>query len=468
MTNLFKDLQPWEVDAQERLAKYKRGLALIKSYGKYDLDDEFDLEEIASELGTDDLKAYVFALEHLQEKKRRKKKSKEGGVRPSSTPSNSDSAASNPPALSLDGHELSSRKLQQQQNDEKIIVAIDAFAAAKSRDANPATIAKYVSQCRLFLKIVSDGKPDLMLSSLSAGLIRRYSEFLNKLPKKVSPSDMRSIEDILASSSSLMSDRTKSAHARAVTMFLAWCQDQLYSIESNLERPLAAVRKAPKSIIKRKHFLDDELKLVFESGGYQGGTFARDSDYWVPLLGLFTGAREGELCQLDVSDIRKDPKTQLWLIDINDDGPDKRLKNAASRREVPIHPKLARLGFLEFADLGRENNQEKLFPEEHRNTRGEFDAFSKRFNRYLRKVGISKDASLRLDFHSFRHTLQTDLIDQGHEEYIVNQLVGHSPAKSSHSVKTYSRGAGLDAKRKVLLEFRCTTILSNRQGVQLA
>ena len=33
MTNLFKDLQPWEVDAQERLAKYKRGLALIKSYG---------------------------------------------------------------------------------------------------------------------------------------------------------------------------------------------------------------------------------------------------------------------------------------------------------------------------------------------------------------------------------------------------------------------------------------------------
>ncbi len=51
MTNLFKDLQPWEVDAQERLAKYKRGLALIKSYGKYDLDDEFDLDEIASELG---------------------------------------------------------------------------------------------------------------------------------------------------------------------------------------------------------------------------------------------------------------------------------------------------------------------------------------------------------------------------------------------------------------------------------
>jgi hypothetical protein len=73
MTNLFKDLQPWEVDAEERSAKYKRGLALIKSHGKYDLDDEFDLDQIASELGTDDLEAYVFALEHLQEKKRRKK-----------------------------------------------------------------------------------------------------------------------------------------------------------------------------------------------------------------------------------------------------------------------------------------------------------------------------------------------------------------------------------------------------------
>ena len=47
MTNLFKDLKPWEVDAEERSAKYKRGLELIKFHGKYDLDDEFDLDEIA-------------------------------------------------------------------------------------------------------------------------------------------------------------------------------------------------------------------------------------------------------------------------------------------------------------------------------------------------------------------------------------------------------------------------------------
>jgi integrase len=426
------------------------------------IDDEFDLDYIASELTGDDLKAYVFAIEHLKKRKQRKKHNKDGGVRAASV-----SIASHSEVPNSRSHQPSSQNLQQQQNDEKMSVAIDAFAAAKSRDANPATIAKYVSQCRMFLKIVAEPESDLMLSSLSAGNIRDYSKTLNKLPKKVSPSDPRSIEDILASSSSCLTDRTKSAHARAVTMFLVWCQGQLYSIESNLERPLSSVRKAPKPSIKRKHFLDAELKLVFESAIYQDGTFTRDSDYWVLLLGLFTGAREAELCQLDVSDIRRDPKTKIWIFDINDDGPDKRLKNAASIREVPIHPKLEELGFLEFAESARRTKQIKLFPAERRNKREEFDAFSKRFNRYLLKVRIVKDASVRLDFHSFRHTLQTDLLDQGHDEYIVNQLVGHSPAKSSHSVKTYSKGAGLAARREVLVKFRCSTILSNCQGTQI-
>jgi len=455
MTELFDDvLAAMDQDSEARTRLYHRGLKLIQDYGEYDLEDVFQMDEIASELSHEDLKAYAFVVDYQQKQKLRKQ-----GISPEA--SNATAIPASAPSVP---HQTSNQSIQQQEDDEQISVAIDAFAVAKQRDANSATIEKYVSQCRLFMKIVADGKTDLMLSSLSAGDIRRYSETLNRLPKKVSPSDPRSIEDIIAASKSCMAERTKAAHARAVTMFLVWCQEQLYSIASKLERPLASVRKTPKLTIERKHFLDDELKLLFESGKYQNGEFTRDADYWVPLMGFFTGARQSELCQLYVSDIRKDTTKQFWLVDINDKGPDKSLKNESSRRKVPIHPTLEKLGFLEFVELARKNEQIRLFPAENRNKRGEFNAFSKRFNLYLGKVGISKDATLRLNFHSFRHTLQTDLIDQGFEEYIVNQLVGHSPAKSSHSIKTYSKGAGLPARRDVLLAFRCDTNLYSRQG----
>jgi len=118
VTNLFKDLQPWEVDAEERQALFERGMELIKSYGKQDLDDEFDLGFIGSELGTDDLRAYVFALEHLQERKRRKKHSKDGGVRAAAV-----SIASHSEVPNSGSHQPFSQNLQQQQNDEKIVSA---------------------------------------------------------------------------------------------------------------------------------------------------------------------------------------------------------------------------------------------------------------------------------------------------------------------------------------------------------
>jgi hypothetical protein len=70
----------------------------------------------------------------------------------------------------------------------------------------------------------------------------------------------------------------------------------------------------------------------------------------VPLLGLFTGAREAELCQLYVDDVYGDEATSLWVIDINQ-REDKTLKSGEQNaRRSPLHPQLVRLCFLEFVD----------------------------------------------------------------------------------------------------------------------
>ena len=97
---------------------------------------------------------------------------------------------------------------------------------------------------------------------------------------------------------------------------------------------------------KFQKFSLDDLKNLFESAAYQNHEFETPSQYWLPLLGLFTGARLNELCQLLKSDVGE--REGVVVISILDEESNKRLKTDAARRFVPIHSKLIELGFLDF------------------------------------------------------------------------------------------------------------------------
>ena len=447
MTKLFHGLE--ELEQQQRLERYERGLELIRQYGSIDLNHEFQFEALTSELQGPDLEAYIFAVQYDQEYELKKVNSAD----PQSTqrhnpPTAPNTQSTETAAVAPAAQPRSDTSLP----DEKISVAIDHFVRDKQLTANQATANKYGSQCRLFLKVIADGNRDILLSEITIQHIQVYASKLSKLPKKISLNDPRPIDDIIASSATGMSARTKFTHAQAVNMFLTWCQGQQYRIAPNLGSILAPSLKKPKPDKRRKHFTDDELKLLFESKMYQQGLFERDSDYWIPILGLFTGARQAELCQLLSSDIRQEPATSLWYIDINEDD-DKHVKTDSSPRQVPIHPELERLKFVEFAQRASNNPGGRLFPDEKRNARGEFGAYSKRFNRYREDQGIINTPATYLNYHSLRHSLQNNLLGQGLEEHVVNDIVGHSQAGRSESVKTYSSGTSLQTKRDVLLKF---------------
>ena len=69
-----------------------------------------------------------------------------------------------------------------------------------------------------------------------------------------------------------------------------------------------------------------------------------------PLIGLYSGMRLEEICQLYCEDIVE--KNSIWCFDINqnpskDGTVDKQLKNLNAVRLVPIHDRLRELGFLE-------------------------------------------------------------------------------------------------------------------------
>ncbi|WP_051092907.1 site-specific integrase [Methylobacterium sp. 77] len=155
-----------------------------------------------------------------------------------------------------------------------------------------------------------------------------------------------------------------------------------------------------------------------------GHIILRDEKFWLPLIAVFSGLRQEEICQLHVDDIRQDGG--IWFIDVND-RPPRKVKNATAVRRVPVHSELIRLGFLAHVDTQRRSRQPRIFP--GLEPGGADDrlghAFTKWFTRYRRDVGIYRPG---LDFHSFRHTATTLMHQAGVVSAVIDHVTGHATA----------------------------------------
>lgn len=107
-------------------------------------------------------------------------------------------------------------------------------------------------------------------------------------------------------------------------------------------------RRSPWTVGQLKALFELPLFTAYELPTHwkAGGAAA----YWVPLIGLYTGARIGELCQLRVEDIERDNTGAF--IKISEEAPGATVKTEAGLRSVPVHSELVRLGFLDYvADM---------------------------------------------------------------------------------------------------------------------
>jgi integrase len=125
-------------------------------------------------------------------------------------------------------------------------------------------------------------------------------------------------------------------------------------------------RKDPEN--GQRPFKPKELERLFQ--GPEMAEFAKDQGqahkFWMPHVGLFTGARVNELCQLNPQvDIRQD-EGGIWYLDITDESEghkkvDKSVKTGGSKRTVPIHPQLIKLGFLQYVEHAKQQGHTLLF-----------------------------------------------------------------------------------------------------------
>ncbi len=143
--------------------------------------------------------------------------------------------------------------------------------------------------------------------------------------------------------------------------------------------------------------------------------------YWIPLIGMFSGMRLGEICQLEASDMEK--FEGLWCFDINERGDDKNLKTSASVRRIPIHPMLLSLGFEAYIESAKERGVKRIWPDENEPWKSDFTkAFSKWYG-YHSKKRISNSA--RKCFHSLRHAFINTLRQKGVSTDMIADMVGH-------------------------------------------
>lgn len=144
--------------------------------------------------------------------------------------------------------------------------------------------------------------------------------------------------------------------------------------------------------------------------------------YWVPLIGLFTGARSGEVIQLDVDDLVEE--RGILHFNITNEGKEQSLKSTNSIRKIPVHSMLIRLGIREFVEAQRKKGT-RMFPDFPRSSHDGYysTAYAPRFGRFLKSIGIKTE---RNSFHSFRHTFEDEALDSNIGLNVVNHLQGHS------------------------------------------
>ena len=109
---------------------------------------------------------------------------------------------------------------------------------------------------------------------------------------------------------------------------------------------------------ERRPFSMEELTRIFSPEGLFGVTKGKGGGgyharVWMPLVGLYSGARLNEIGQLTLSHIVLDPVPHFRIL---------HAKNQSSIQDVPIHSKLIELGFLDYAEAIRNAGHVTLWP----------------------------------------------------------------------------------------------------------
>ena len=222
-----------------------------------------------------------------------------------------------------------------------------------------------------------------------------------------------------------------------------WLESRLTEVAATTaKRDLSFIKKFMDWCSDKKRMYCPALTLQFTARGEHWSYFERADlnaifsklsehatkpwHFWLPVLGLYTGARIGELAALKPEYFTV--KSGINMMHLQG------TKTDASIRDIPIHANLIALGLLEF--VATRHSQEMLFQITRSRQNGWGASATKWFTEHKKRCGVLDDKKV---FHSFRHTI-IDLMNQASVgDKAQCQYTGHAHGKDVHSA-VYGRG----------------------------
>lgn len=323
-----------------------------------------------------------------------------------------------------------------------IMTVFEKYERENPNNIRPETFAQARRDVQHFANFVG---PRVRAAKIDKRMVREWKELLAEWPVKATETAAfkgMSMREVVAENKKLAQPKpaitrnTIRRYMASLSGFCRWLFKHDY-LPANPVTDMLPSKNGPEN--ERATFTDDAVVTLFRSPLFTtcksdvwrdldkpGNVAVRDHRYWIPYVMLYSGARPAEIAQLHVGDVRE--ADGIWIMHITDQGEGKkrtkRTKNKNSRRIVPIHPELIRLGFVEHCRRIVAAGEKQIFPEVELPKEGQIAAqFSREFNRYLADIGvkIGKD----IVTYSLRHTFVDRARLAGFMNDEIKIVVGH-------------------------------------------
>ena len=310
---------------------------------------------------------------------------------------------------------------------------IDAFFERKRIEGKS---AKEIGSDRTIAEDFVEIIGDIDFSRVTKKEVSHYIDIQTKLPtnRKKSPkyrdSNIQQLVEMNLSDEETQSPQNINKKLTKLVAFGNWGVRQGILSSNPFSGMKFSVKKQSRS---RNPFTADELRKILHPETYFQYTTKFEHPfmpnrstlqmpyYWIFLLGIFSGMRTNEMCQLRLIDIKK--VSNIWFMFV-EDSEETKVKTESAVRKVPGHPQLIQLGFVDYVSKLKRSKKERLFWELKEERDGYASKVSRHFNeRFLPAVGVWEKYTKVL--YCTRHTFINKLYSEKVDENVIRSLIGH-------------------------------------------
>ena len=243
--------------------------------------------------------------------------------------------------------------------------------------------------------------------------------------RRVTPSDVRRYKEARLAAG--MSPKTVKNGVEAIGTVLTWGITNAFLDGTN-----PAARMAPKmgrgGVRVRGPYTEKDAAAILTAARLEKG-WRR----WLPWMLAFTGARVGEMADLQCRDVREVAGVMVIAVEAS---AERRIKTENAQRLIPIHPALAAEGFLAYARSLPAGGP--LFPDITPDSAGQRTPYAQaKHGLWVREV-VGINDPRKAPAHAWRHRLRDALLRVRAPDEAIDAILGHNNPRNAGA--GYGRG----------------------------